>query len=82
VQGVPTVEEAVAGPGGGRTWWAHFEFTRINIALTILEKKIEDLREAGAFGHFTNVERIRSTVRGLRIRAPFSALSIPIPRSS
>jgi hypothetical protein len=28
----------------GRTWWAHFEFTRINIGLTILHKKIEELR--------------------------------------
>jgi hypothetical protein len=27
---------------GGRTWWAHFEFTRINIELTILPKKIEE----------------------------------------
>jgi hypothetical protein len=27
---------------GGRTWWAHFEFTRINITPTILPKKIED----------------------------------------
>ena len=35
-------------PGGGRTWWAHFEFTRINIEPIILRKKIEDLREAGA----------------------------------
>ena len=26
----------------------HFEFTRINIEPTILRKKIEDLREAGA----------------------------------
>jgi hypothetical protein len=33
---------------GGRTWWAHFEFSRINIAPIILHKKIEDLREAGA----------------------------------
>jgi hypothetical protein len=34
---------------GGRSWWAHFEFTRINIdAPTILPKKIEDLREVGA----------------------------------
>ena len=33
---------------GGRTWWAHFEFTRINITPTILPKKIEDLREVGA----------------------------------
>jgi hypothetical protein len=35
---------------GGRTWWAIFAFTRINIAPTILRKKIEDLREAGASG--------------------------------
>ena len=33
---------------GGRTWWAHCEFTRINIEPIILCKKIEDLREAGA----------------------------------
>jgi len=32
---------------GGRTWWAHFEFTRINIdEPIILKNKIEDLREA------------------------------------
>jgi len=29
-------------PSGGRTWWAHFEFTGINIRPTILRKKIED----------------------------------------
>jgi hypothetical protein len=28
--------------GGGRTWWAHFEFTRINIEPIILKNKIED----------------------------------------
>jgi hypothetical protein len=33
---------------GGRTWWAHFDFTRINIEPIILKNKIEDLREAGA----------------------------------
>jgi hypothetical protein len=33
---------------GGRTWWAHFEFTRINITPTILPKKIEDAREVSA----------------------------------
>jgi hypothetical protein len=27
---------------GGRTWWAHFEFTRINIAPIFLRKKIEE----------------------------------------
>jgi hypothetical protein len=35
-------------PSGGRTRWAHFEFTRINIELTILPKEFEDLRAAGA----------------------------------
>jgi hypothetical protein len=33
---------------GGPTWWAHFEFTRINITPTILRKKIEDAREVSA----------------------------------
>jgi hypothetical protein len=36
-------------PDGGRTWWAHFEFTRINIESTILRKKIEDRHNLGAF---------------------------------
>jgi hypothetical protein len=30
-------------PAGGRPWWAHFEFTRINIELTILPQKIEEM---------------------------------------
>jgi len=34
---------------GGRTWWAHIEFTHINATPTILRKKIEDLRQLGAF---------------------------------
>ena len=29
-------------------WWAHFEFTRINITPTILRKKIEQLQVLGA----------------------------------
>jgi hypothetical protein len=36
---------------GGRTWWAHFKFTRINIAPTILRKKIEDWRDLRRFWH-------------------------------
>jgi len=27
---------------GGRAWWAHLAFTRINIELTILKKEIEE----------------------------------------
>jgi hypothetical protein len=34
---------------GGRTWWAHFEFTPINITPTILPKKIEDCRDVRRF---------------------------------
>jgi hypothetical protein len=30
----------------GRIWWVHLQFTRMNIELTILRKKIEDVREA------------------------------------
>jgi hypothetical protein len=33
---------------GGRAWWAHFEFSRIDTTPTILPKKMEDLREARA----------------------------------
>ena len=35
---------------GRRTWWAHFEFTRINIELTILRKKIEELMNVRGVG--------------------------------
>jgi hypothetical protein len=31
--------------GGGRTRWAHFEFTRINICANYPPQKIDDLRE-------------------------------------
>jgi hypothetical protein len=34
--------------GGGRTWWAHVEFTRMNTTPTFLCKTIQDLREARA----------------------------------
>jgi hypothetical protein len=27
---------------GGRSWWAHFEFTRVNVEPTIVRKKIEE----------------------------------------
>jgi hypothetical protein len=48
-----TMAEAASG---GRSWWAHFEFTRINIAPIILKNKIEIAR----------FERER--VRPLRVR--------------
>jgi len=33
---------------GGRTWWARFEFTRINIEPIILKNKIEESEEVDA----------------------------------
>jgi hypothetical protein len=47
-KGRPTAERLSTLASGGRTWWAHFEFTRINIERIILPKKIEELSEAGA----------------------------------
>jgi hypothetical protein len=34
---------------GGRTWWAHFKFTSINIELTIHKNQFEERRIPGAF---------------------------------
>jgi hypothetical protein len=43
-------ERISSGPRGGRTWWAHLEFTRVNIELTILPKKIEELMNVKGIG--------------------------------
>jgi hypothetical protein len=61
---------------GGRTWWAHVEFTRINIAPTILGKKIEDVREADT-GHRRSVSMRTESAAGssaTRIRKPMSSV--------
>jgi len=49
-KGLPTAEHHANRPGGGRTWWAHCEFTPINIKLTILPKKIEELMNVRGVG--------------------------------
>src|ERR1700674_2553341 len=41
-EGCRRMSGAITALRGGRTWWAHFEFTRINIAPIILRKKIEE----------------------------------------
>jgi hypothetical protein len=33
---------AAPGPIDGRSWWAHLEFTRINVKLTILQEELEE----------------------------------------
>jgi hypothetical protein len=35
---------------GGRTWWAHVEFRRMNIAPSILQKRMEDDLDVRVFG--------------------------------
>jgi hypothetical protein len=35
---------------GGRSWWAHFKFIPINIALIILKNQIEDLMNVKGIG--------------------------------
>jgi hypothetical protein len=41
---------------GGRQWWAHLAFTRINIELTIREKKIEELMNVRGIGEKNNLK--------------------------
>jgi hypothetical protein len=43
------IHSETAATNGGRSWWAHFDFTRINIdEPIILGKKIEGVRGVGA----------------------------------
>jgi GT2 family glycosyltransferase len=60
---------------GGRTWWAHVEFTRINITPTILRKKIET---CGLCTRFVNLLR-QCLVRGEARRV--NRFATPLNRS-
>jgi hypothetical protein len=53
-----TAEHHPNRPCGGRTWWAHLEFIPINIKLTILRKKIEDLRGAAVMSSAGDVQEV------------------------
>jgi hypothetical protein len=50
-------------------WWAHLEFTRINIEPIILRKKIEDVRDV------REMCARGSAVEGARKRAPKDVVS-------
>ena len=66
---------------GGHRWWAHLEFSRINIELTILLKKMEEQLILGACVAVSNAVRClegskkasrlreRSGVRGLELES-------------
>jgi hypothetical protein len=66
----PTATLLCIRPGGGRTWWAHLAFTRINIELTILRKKIEDVRKVDA----TIAKTLQREARPIGARADILAL--------
>jgi hypothetical protein len=40
---------------GGRSWWAHLEFTRINVAPTILKNQIEEILKSAVISRFIDV---------------------------
>jgi hypothetical protein len=61
----------------GRTRWAHLEFTLINITPTILPKKIEDAREAGAT--LVNAAAFIA-IDGLRTAPPATPLATTLQR--
>src|SRR4029077_13338666 len=70
---------------GGLTWWAHFEFTRINIERIILRKKIEDLRFVRAFhvvrGEVFTFDRVRRDLVGRHVRRLYEQLLEHVPTS-
>ena len=49
-EGLPTGARRSIRSSGGRARWAHLDFTRINIELTILRKKVEDLMNVRGVG--------------------------------
>jgi hypothetical protein len=50
VRTLPEQARFAASPrGGGRTWWAHFKFTLINIALTIHKNQFEAFLKVAVF---------------------------------
>jgi len=78
-------------PCGGRTWWAHFEFTPINTTPTILRKKIEEPLIVGALrvdSRGPHVKTARCVSRSIRRRVreivewSSGAHSSPTPRKS
>src|SRR5439155_10740532 len=47
----------LSDPSGGRTWWAHFEFTRINITPTIHARSGRDVSINAVY---TTLDRLES----------------------
>jgi len=46
----PAAASASEARDGGRAWWAHVTFTRMNIAPTILEEDFEELMNVQGIG--------------------------------
>ena len=56
-EGLQTVNRLFMRLSGGHAWWAHFDFTRINIEPIILRKKIEEQLIVGVLFRFPSVKR-------------------------
>src|SRR5438445_4145428 len=54
------------GGGGGRTWWAHFEFTRINIDVITTSTSIDPRKVCGVHARRARVEGGRDETDRLR----------------
>ena len=48
--GLPTADRRSIRSSGGRRWWAHLAFTRINIEPTFQKEEIEDLMNVRGVG--------------------------------
>jgi hypothetical protein len=68
-------------PDGGRTWWAHFEFTRINIRPTILRKKVEEFLNVAVLSLLVEEFELRRSPVGLPRSLDVAADLAELPES-
>jgi len=67
--------------GGGRTWWAHFKFTPINIALTIHKNQFEDFLKVAVFALLVEEFELRRSPLGLPRSLDVAADLAELPES-
>ena len=77
----PKSAPPVFRPGGGRIWWAHIDYTRINIALTIVKKDIEDFLDVAVFALRVEEFDLRRSLVGLPRSLEVAADLAELPES-